>query len=132
MRSWRAVGVGVCLLVIAGCCSWRCHPWFNGCGPISRLTGRCRIIPGNVVMPEQMPAGTVIDGGMPMPGPTVIESEHGPIFSAPPGTEFVPAPQAPNFEAPPSKELAPAPRSGASNNPSLSRPVPTRTTGQAR
>ena len=132
MRSWRTVGVGLTLLVLAGCCSWRCHPWFNGCGPISRLTGRCRIIQGDTVIPSQMPvpAGAVIEGGMPGGPPTMFESGHGPIFVAPPGGELIGPPQAPNLEAPPSgKELAPPPRPGA-NGAGLSRPVPTRTTGQ--
>jgi hypothetical protein len=130
MRSWRAVSLGLVVLAVAGCCSWRCHPWFNGCGPISRLTGRCRVIPGHVVAPEQIPVDPVIDGAAVPPGATVIESEHGPIFSAPPGAELGPPPQAPNFEAPPSREFAPAPRPGASNAPGLNRPVPTRTAGK--
>ena len=133
MRSWRTVGVGLTLLVLAGCCSWHCHPWFSGCGPISRLTGHCRVVPGNVVMPGQMPVpeGTIIEGGMPGMPPTMFESGHGPIFAAPPGGELIQPPQAPNFEAPPSgKELAPPPRSGGPSGAGLSRPVPTRTTGQ--
>jgi hypothetical protein len=132
MRSWRIVVAGVSLLAVGGCASCRCHPWFNGCGPISRLTGRCKVIPGHVGMPGAMPMpeGMVVEGGIPGAPPAMYESGHGPIFAAPPGGELIQPPQAPNFEAPPSgKELAPPPRPGA-NGAGLSRPVPTKTVGQ--
>jgi hypothetical protein len=133
MRAWRVLIVGVCLTTVAGCSRWCCHPWFNGCGPFSRLCGRCRVIEGPVVAP--LPGPPAPEGLFAPPGygPTVIESEHSPIFAAPPGFEPPPGslrpPPAPNLEAPPSqKESAPAPRPAPPGMPTLAKPLPNRTT----